>query len=230
MSVSLDNLTIDRAVKELYRAFHLLNDKLYGGSLNEPAILIQHQGTRTKNVYGWCTINKIWRTEDKRISKYEINITAEYLNRDITEVIQTLIHEMVHLYCSENDIKETSRNGNYHNKKFKDYAERVGLNVEKSKSSGFNITSLRPETKIMIEQLNLDREAFIMKRYTWEDEEADPEKEKEPTKRRKKDVWTCPTCKKPNIKSNDELNIICGKCMSKFICIKDDEDEDEDVA
>lgn len=223
-----EQLTIKRPIEELYKAFHLLNKRIFAGKLPTPAIVIQNQGNRTRNILGWCTSEKIWANAEKNIRKYEITITAEYLNREVAEVIHTLIHEMVHLFCIENDIKDTSRSGYYHNKKFKQQAEIAGLNVEFDKSRGWAQTSLRPETRDLIDSLNLDSEAFILKRYTWEEVEGEEGEEKEPKKRKVKPIWTCPKCEDPKIKTDKELNIICGKCMKRFIKIDPEEDEECD--
>lgn len=57
----------------------------------------------------------------------EINIGAESLQRTVPEIIATLRHEMVHYYCCVNNIKDTSRNGAYHNERFKTECEKRGL-------------------------------------------------------------------------------------------------------
>lgn len=223
------DLTMDRPLEELYKAFHLLNDKIFDGQLNEPAILIQYQGNRTRNIYGWCTINKIWGTNDKSVRKYEINITTEYLTRDFSEVIHTLLHEMVHLYCSENGIQDTSRNGHYHNKRFRAAAESAGLDVEFDKSRGWAETKLRPATKALIETFGLDKDAFVLKRFTWEDDEETDDEEKEPKKRNKKEVWCCPKCQDQKIKSNKILNILCGRCTERFVLFQEEKNEENDT-
>ena len=52
----------------------------------------------------------------------------------------TMLHEMVHLYCRENGIKEVSRGGKYHNKRFKAEAERRGLVCIPCGQYGWNTT------------------------------------------------------------------------------------------
>lgn len=60
------------------------------------------------------------------------------LNYPIEETLDTMIHEMVHLYCRENNIKETSRGGKYHNGKFKAEAEKRGLECYQCGQYGWN--------------------------------------------------------------------------------------------
>ena len=69
---------------------------------------------------------------------YELNIAAEVLNYAIVETLDTMIHEMVHLYCRENGIKETSRGGTYHNGEFEEEAEKSGLECFKRGQYGWN--------------------------------------------------------------------------------------------
>lgn len=76
----------------------------------------------------------------------EINIGAESLKRPVAEVIATLLHEMVHNYCHVNGIKDTSRSGTYHNKRFKEECEKRDLIITKANVIGFSIT--RPTEEI----------------------------------------------------------------------------------
>lgn len=164
--------TIDTAIAELHKGFLLLNNRMFQGALPTPAILVQNQGTRKRNILGWCTQEKIWADKEKTIQMFEINITAEYLNRPVTEIMGTMLHEMVHLYCNIHDIKDTSRAGTYHNKRFKEQAESFGMDVSFSKDVGWATTQLRPETEKIMEDLQLDTKAFRIKRFTWGDSES----------------------------------------------------------
>lgn len=70
----------------------------------------------------------------------EINLGAETLDRPIENVVATLIHEMVHHYCAQSGIKDTSRGGTYHNKRFKAEAEQRGLIIGYDSRIGFSST------------------------------------------------------------------------------------------
>lgn len=67
-------------------------------------------------VYRHCTTQKVWASAKELY--YELNLGAEYLDRPIENVLATLMHEMVHIYCMENKIKDTSNAGRYHNIRF----------------------------------------------------------------------------------------------------------------
>lgn len=227
--MSIKDSTIEVAIKELHKGFRLLNERIFHNQLPLPAILVQNQGTRTRNILGWCTVDKIWADEKRTIQMYELNITAEFLNRPLAEVMATMLHEMVHLYCSVADIKDTSRSGGYHNKRFKAEAERFGFEVTFDKKNGWEHTALLPQTLAIIEGLDLDQEAFKIKRYTWGEatEENDEELEEKP-KKKPQNIWHCPSCGieiKP--KKKIKLNIICGKCMKPFVEKPDEENQEE---
>lgn len=220
--------TIEEAVEELHKGFRLLNQKIFAAALPEPAILVQNQGNRTRNILGWCTSEEIWSDQEQQIKKFEINLTAEYLDRPVIELMETMLHEMVHLYCSVKGIKDTSRGGSYHNKRYKEQAERFGLTVQFNKKCGWNETALKPESQAIIESLNLNPEAFKIKRYTWGGlgQEEDEGEEKEP-RNKLRNVWECPKCKLA-LKSKKEINIICGKCMQKFVRAEETKDAGEE--
>lgn len=57
------------------------------------------------------------------------------------QVAETLLHEMVHLYNLQIGVQDTSRGGTYHNKKYKEAAEKHGLTVEKDAKYGWTKTS-----------------------------------------------------------------------------------------
>lgn len=123
---------MSRAVGQLEKMYNTLNADFYGGALPVPILTVQSK----PGTWGHCTIGKVWKRKDG--DTYEMNIAAEVLDQDIEEILDTLLHEMVHLYCRENGIKEVSRGGKYHNGKFKELAEKCGLMCVKAGQYGWN--------------------------------------------------------------------------------------------
>ena len=76
----------------------------------------------------------------------EVLIAGERLEYGAEGVMETLLHESAHALATVREIKDTSRNGRYHNGEYKKLAEEVGLDVEKGKH-GWNTTSLPDDTK-----------------------------------------------------------------------------------
>lgn len=128
-----------RAAGQLEKMFRELNRHYYHGELPEPIISLK----KTPGAYGHFTCGKVWQAGQER--RYEINISTATLARPIEDTAATMLHEMTHLYCMENGIKDTSRNGAYHNKHFKEAAEAHGLHIEQHPKYGWTLTSSTEE-------------------------------------------------------------------------------------
>lgn len=125
---------MSRAVSQLEHIFNALNTDFFDGELPVPIITVQSK----PGTYGHCTTAKVWQRGDG--GAYELNIAAEVLNYPIEEILDTLLHELCHLYCREHGIKEVSRGGKYHNRRFKAEAERRGLTCVPCGQYGWNTT------------------------------------------------------------------------------------------
>ena len=124
-----------RAAGQLEKMFRELNKHYFAGKLPEPIISLK----KTPSAYGHITCSKVWQAGGE--NKYEINISSATLDRPIEETASTLLHEMVHEHCMETGIKDTSNNGIYHNRRFKEQAEAHGLTVDHHEKYGWTITS-----------------------------------------------------------------------------------------
>lgn len=124
-----------RATGYLDKIFKLLNTEFFEGQL--PAVIITIQST--PRAYGHFTTYDAWHCQEDGFK--EINIGAGTLDRPIENVTATLLHEMVHEYCFIQGIKDTSRAGAYHNKRFKIEAEKRGLSIEYDARVGWSVTS-----------------------------------------------------------------------------------------
>jgi DnaJ domain len=80
------------------------------------------------------------------IQRPEIMISGEGLRRTPGEVLATLLHEAAHALACERGIKDTSRQGRYHNKHFKTCAEQLGLYVEHDDRNGWSASTITPAT------------------------------------------------------------------------------------
>ena len=87
----------------------------------------------------------------------EIFVGGEGLERGARDVFATLLHEAVHALARVREIKDTSRQGRYHNKRFKVLAEELGLKIDHDPSIGWSLTTLPDDTALRyadtIEQL-----------------------------------------------------------------------------
>jgi hypothetical protein len=76
----------------------------------------------------------------------ELFIGGEGLGRDPASVLGTLLHEAAHGAAATRGIKETSRAGAYHNKRYKQLAEELGLTIERHPTIGWTTTTVPPAT------------------------------------------------------------------------------------
>jgi len=72
---------------------------------------------------------------------HEVVVIAEYLDRSVEEILSTLLHEAAHALNHQRGVHDCSRS-QYHNKKYKETAEALGLDVKQVANYGFALTTL----------------------------------------------------------------------------------------
>jgi len=72
----------------------------------------------------------------------EMFIAGEGLSRGSLPVLATLLHEAAHGLASTRDIQDTSRQGRYHNTRYRKLAEELGLDVAEAGSIGWSATTV----------------------------------------------------------------------------------------
>lgn len=91
----------------------------------------------------------------------EIMLSGESLQRGAVDVFGTLLHEAAHAYADAQGIKDTSRQGRFHNAKFKEIGERFGLVLTRSEVIGWSVTSVPEATqKMYADEIRLIRKAL----------------------------------------------------------------------
>lgn len=210
---------MSRAICQLEKMYSVINTEKFESELPTPIITVQS----SPRSYGHCTTSKIWYNKDKQ--QYELNISAEYLNLEIECVLDTLIHEMIHIYCRKNDIKEVSRNGMYHNKKFKDLAEKAGLKCYYDKRIGWNTDHKNNDELLEYAishswtEINIGRSAkniFTGMNPPISNTDNSTENETSGTKTSSTIKYQCPKCKAKIRATKDMDNmIICKPCTEK---------------
>lgn len=208
-----------RTAGYLEKIFRGLNGYFFEGEeIAEPIITIQN----TPNAYGHVSVAKTWQAKGQE--KHELNIGAGTLDRPIEDVCATMLHEMVHLYNMEHQVKDTSRGGTYHNKRFKEEAERRGLIIDYHSTIGWSITS--PGDRLLdfiIErgwtEIDMNRgfsfAGFGKITGTGGKSTAGgvtPTTAKKSSTRK----YQCQKCGN-SCRATKELNLICGDCMEKMI-------------
>lgn len=154
-------------IEEIHKAFKYFNKDFFNNELIEPALSIQSKGNRTQAM-GWCTSQKVW-VDGKKERRHEINIAAEYLHLGFEETMNTLLHEMIHLYHLQYNIADTSRKGMYHNQNFKKIAEKIGFVVESNKRTGWSNLKYTDKLLNTLNSYDLRRNVYNFYRLSEED-------------------------------------------------------------
>jgi hypothetical protein len=111
-----------------------------------PAVIIIASGTEGKQARLGHHAPGRWNVAGQQYA--EVMISGEGLRRTPHEVLGTLLHEAAHALAHERGIKDTSRQGRYHNKHYKTHAEQLGLAVEHDDRFGWAATTITDVSKI----------------------------------------------------------------------------------
>jgi hypothetical protein len=77
----------------------------------------------------------------------ELFMATELWARSATDMFAVLLHEAAHAIASQRGVKDTSRQGRYHNGQFRMIADEVGLEGERDPERGWSLTALSAEAK-----------------------------------------------------------------------------------
>lgn len=208
---------MSRVIGTLEKMYRKINQDKFGGILPTPIITVQSK----PGTYGHCSCSHVWKRKED--DTFELNIAAEALAIPIEETLDTMIHEMVHLYCIKVGIKDTSRNGVYHNKKFKEEAERVGLECYYTgEKYGWNTRGSEKLIEYAIENgwteflicrkqkgLSLAELFAGLEIPEAEGGTTSAQQGKKPSHIRK---YQCPRCKN-NVRASKITKVMCGYCL-----------------
>lgn len=189
----------------LDRMFRQLNDDKFGGELEVPVITVQD----TPRAYGHITCSRVWKNAGGGEGQYELNIDAGTLDRPIASVASTMLHEMVHLHNMMHGIKDCSRGGTYHNKRFREKAEEAGLSVGHDPRTGWSRTG--PSVEFASYIINRGWEDIPAGRHEGSGggaPGAGSPRMRKPSSTRK---YQCPGCRM-SVRATKEVSVICAGC------------------
>lgn len=211
--------TYQEAVEFLNHLFDLFNENFFKSELSRPTITIQS----TPRAYGHFTLSEdTWKSSLG--NSHEINIGAGTLSRPIEDVSVTLIHEMTHYWCYQNEIKDTSNCSIYHNHRFKEAAESHGLIVEQEPNRKYGYTKCYPSKDLihLIHEKGL-KDILISRNESWgitigingthDNTGINPPLR---TKKGSSHKMVCPECGTIIRATRYDLRIECMDCFAKF--------------
>ena len=183
-------------------AFDVLNERLFGGELPRPVITISPKPGTNGHFTPW----RSWASGEDAF--HEINLGAETIGRPVAEVMATLLHEMVHLHCHEQGIKDTSRGGTYHNGRFRIEAEKRGLVIAYDKRIGWSLTSPGDSLLLMARQGAFKKVEGELRELHRLGRPAAASAAKRPSSTRK---YTCPRCGM-SVRATRAVRVKCVEC------------------
>lgn len=148
-----------------------------------------------------------WTNHERTVD--EVFINSNILAEGAESVMRTVLHEAVHSLARKREVQETSRDGRYHNKKFKELAEEVGLVVKKDEKVGYCTPGLTDEAKVVYAGA-VEKIAKVLE--FWQE----PRPKGGSAGRQLKAVCGCGRILRGSRKVFDEGEIICGNCGEEF--------------
>lgn len=202
--------TESTALEGLFDAF---NRQIFGGRIPKAVITVQRDGGL--KCKGYFTPWDAWNEIDGDVKVCEIAITGEILNRSPLEIAETMLHEMVHAWNYSRGIKDCTRKGTFHNKKFAEAAMFAGLTVETDKKYGHITTGFEDGSTALKLAIEWDKE--VKAAGTFEKYRYQPPKAKPTKKAQKTFKYSCPRCETVITAKSEKLHIRCMDCDMDFI-------------
>jgi hypothetical protein len=76
----------------------------------------------------------------------EVFVGGEGLRRGPLDVLGTVLHEAAHALAHARGVRDTSRQGRYHNARYAEIARELGLTVDRDPRIGWSLTTMPPAT------------------------------------------------------------------------------------
>ncbi|MFC9995853.1 hypothetical protein [Nocardia sp. NPDC127526] len=102
---------------------------------------------------------------------HELFVGGEGLQRGAADVLGTLLHEAAHGVAAVRGIKDTSRQGRWHNERYRALGEELGLTLEHHDKIGWSITRVPDQTRAIyrseLEELSFALVAYRRREPNW---------------------------------------------------------------
>lgn len=201
-----------RQYEVLYKAFDLFNEHYFDNELSPCMITLQK---KRPNKNADFIVEPIWFSTKSDDEFYQININPINMNREPEEILSSLLHEVIHYYCTLHKIKDCKQK--VHTTAYKEVAENHGLDVQYDDDIGWSITSLNDESIELVKDLIEEYKDDFVYMYI-------PKKEVKKTQFK----FVCPQCQ-AKIYGKMETNVYCGQCgIALEMEQVEDENESED--
>lgn len=207
-----------------YKLWRVVNERRHGGRLPAPVLVIaSNSRLKDANRLGWCSTDRVWtkaKTQEQvgaAAGAFEVGLASEHLHRSVEAICVTWLHEFAHYGNWSQGIVDANPNTQYHNKRFKEECERLGLEVFQVNGRGWAGTKAGPAARQLIADAGIDESVFTWVRLG---QGGGAGRKKQPTKMKK---WAC-AC--TNVRCAVDLAAICTKCGQPFVNQTPEEEED----
>lgn len=203
----------DETYTAFQRAYEFFNRELYNGELPDCLITLQ----RRKRSCGYFSPQKFRHIHQGIVTDEIAMNPAFFMEHGEIEILQTLVHEMAHLWQAH--FGKPSRGG-YHNKEWAAKMESLGLmpsdtGEEGGKKTGQSMSDYPIQGGDFLAACGkLLATGFHIPWGDVPDEKTEASQGGNGSNRLK---YTCPGCGS-NIWGKPKLNVVCGDCMQHFEC------------
>lgn len=216
---------------ELQQAYDHFNRELFDGILPECILLLDNKERR---VYGYYSAKQFVNQEGVACDAIAMN-PQHFGMRKIIEILQTIVHEMVHLWQFHFGTHKSNKV--YHNKEWGAKMELLGLMPSSTGQPGGKKTGqcmadypieggtflqscerlITPEYKISwMDRFCVREDGLVSTVHALGiDDEGDSESAPEKPNKSNRIKYTCPECS-ANIWGRPGLNVVCGDCEMTF--------------
>ena len=196
----MESEEIQKALHEIAQGIVDVCFKSRGLSVGDYLLLIH----RKRGAYGYCYVKRNWAVGSDNMR--EVAITDSALRDGKEAVFTTLAHEFVHAYNFEREVMDFR--GRYHNKKFAEGCDKIGLKWEKEAKIGIRTPNQWNDEFERI-YAGLSEEG---KRVADGLVESDIKVEGDKPKDKNLKVHVCPECG-AKARATGGTALVCGVCM-----------------
>ena len=151
-----------------------------------------------------------WQVNGQR--RAEVLVSGEGLGRGARDVLATLLHEAAHGLADAREVKDTSRQGRYHNRHYARLASELGLDVARDARTGWSQTTIGDQLATIYADVLGDLDAALgLWRYA---------EQQLPTQAGSRNLLACqcPCGRKLRVarQTLEQAPIVCGACAEPF--------------
>ncbi|BEK92720.1 hypothetical protein [Nocardia seriolae] len=144
---------------------------------------------------------------------HELFVGGEGLQRGPLDVLGTLLHEAAHGVAVVRNIKDTSRQGRWHNERYRALGEELGLTLAQHPKIGWSVTTVPDGTRAQYRD-ELEELTFALVAYRRR--EPDPHSGRKSSNNGVAAACDCGRKIRVSRSTYEAGSIYCGNCNSRF--------------